>query len=119
MCVCVCVCVCVCARALSLSHTHTKERERVTGERRSVFHSVHLNVSKATIITAILLVASRQATDRKNTLRKGTASLAGKLPPYPREITQRRKIFIGLKPVFVLRKQVCWIDVPRVWVNIF
>ena len=47
-CVCVCVCVCVCERE------RERQREKVVW---NVLHSVHLNVSKATIITANLLVA--------------------------------------------------------------
>jgi hypothetical protein len=51
----------------------------------SILHGVHLNVSKATITTAIRLVAS-VTSDRKNTTVKDAARSSGKLAAYTLKI---------------------------------
>ena len=60
-----------------------REREKALW---SVLNSVHLNVSKATIITAILLLVAFVTSERNNTAAKDEASLAGRLQLYPLEI---------------------------------
>jgi hypothetical protein len=75
-----------------------RQKEPQTGEAlRSV---VHINISKATIVTAILLEACvTNISGRKNNTAKDTVSVAVRLPLYPLEITQRLKIlFANLFP---------------------
>lgn len=79
-----------------------------------VLHRVYFSVSKATIITAnILVVCVTSKRERKNTAASNTASVVARLPLYPLGMTQCWKIFY-CKPVLVLRKQVFW--VPRIWI---
>jgi len=56
-------------------------------------HIVHLNASKAMIITAILLAAC-WTSQKEYSNGKYSTSLAGSLPPYPQEVTQRWKILL-------------------------
>jgi hypothetical protein len=81
-----------------------------------VLHRVYLRLSKATIITAnLLVVCVISKRERKNTAVNNTTSVAARLPLYPLGMTQRWKIFISCKAVSVLRKQVVWV-VHRIWV---
>jgi hypothetical protein len=72
----------VCVRAyVSEMSIHTSQR--------GVFSVVHLNVRKATIITAKLLVTSvTSKKEKNNTAMKVTAGVAGRLPLYPPEMTE-------------------------------
>ena len=55
-----------------------------------VLHRVHLRVSKATIITAnLLVVCVINKKERKNTAANNTTSVAARLPLYPLGMTQR------------------------------
>jgi hypothetical protein len=54
-------------------------------------HSVHLNVSDATVATAKILATcvTNKREREKNTTAKEMAGLAARLPLYPLEVTQR------------------------------
>jgi hypothetical protein len=62
----------------------------------SILHSVHLNVSKATITTDnfVACVIRERETEREHTAGKDTASVAGRLPLYPMEMTESCKILL-------------------------
>lgn len=64
----------------------------------SILHSVYLNVSKATIITDNLVACVIRERERerkeKHTTGKDTASVAGRLPLDPMEMTEGCKILL-------------------------
>ena len=63
----------------------------------SILHSVHLNVSKASITTDNLVacVIRERDREREHTAGKDTASVAGRLPLYPMEMTEGCKFLIA------------------------
>jgi hypothetical protein len=61
----------------------------------SVLHSVHLNVSKATILKLILFITCIiNVRERRITAVKDTDSVAGKVPLYPLDMKQRWEILL-------------------------
>jgi len=99
----VCVCVCVCERECERNGV----REKAVW---SVLHSVHISVSKATIMThnLLLLYLKNKRWGRDNTAVKYMASLVKRC---------LLKDFISCKPVPVLRKQVFWVVALCGWLT--
>jgi hypothetical protein len=91
----------------------------------SVLHSIHLNVSNATIITAniilfyfinVLVVCVTSKREREHhTKRYGQCS--PQVATLPTANGTVLKDFISCKPVFVLRKHVFWVVTPYGWVT--
>ena len=83
--------VCLCARGVrACLRVRDIQRQKVVW---CGIHIVHLNASKAMIITAILLAAC-WTSQKEYSNGKYSTSLAGSLPPYPQEVTQRWKILL-------------------------
>jgi len=82
------------------------------------FHRVRLNVSKATPITAVLLITRVKRKEGKKYHSEWYVRSSGKQPAYPLEMTQCWNILLLAKSFFfVLTNQDVWVTALCVWVT--